>query len=213
MKNYYQILGLESNATHEEIKTAYKYLAKKFHPDKNLDDPKAEKYFKDIQEAYECLSDSNKRRNYDNDFYNWTVSKGSTEPEPENLEELQKAQQFIAVAQKNYFIFSLFLGVIAEAIILNFPNTVENFIFLAPPGVILGLYIYSLPTLFAFKNGHPHRKEIAIFNIFCFIPAIFPFGWIMLLIYSFNRFKGVNAVFLLLLGLFAQNMNKNNNNI
>lgn len=60
-KNYYEVLGLDENATPEEIKKAYRQKAKEFHPDKGGD----EAVFKDIAEAYDTLGDDNKRKNYD----------------------------------------------------------------------------------------------------------------------------------------------------
>ena len=65
MKDYYKILGLNKNATEDEIKKAYRKFAKKWHPDKNRDNPKAEEKFKEIQEAYETLSDPKKKETYD----------------------------------------------------------------------------------------------------------------------------------------------------
>ena len=65
MKDYYKILELNKNATEDEIKKAYRKLAKKWHPDKNRDNPKAEEKFKEIQEAYEILSDPKKKETYD----------------------------------------------------------------------------------------------------------------------------------------------------
>ena len=65
MKNYYQILGLESNASKAEIKKAYRTYATKFHPDKQNGDKFFEERFKEILEAYEILSDDSKRANYD----------------------------------------------------------------------------------------------------------------------------------------------------
>ena len=63
-KDYYSVLGVDKNASADEIKSAYRKLAKKYHPDINKTDEAAEK-FKDINEAYECLSDPKKRSNYD----------------------------------------------------------------------------------------------------------------------------------------------------
>jgi hypothetical protein len=65
MKDYYSILGVGRNATEQEIKIAYKKLTIKFHPDKNEGDSFFEDRFKEIQEAYEVLSNLLKRANYD----------------------------------------------------------------------------------------------------------------------------------------------------
>src|SRR5687768_15015635 len=64
-KDYYEILGVPKTATEKEIKAAYRKLARKHHPDVNPGDKKAEDQFKDISEAYEVLSDEEKRRKYD----------------------------------------------------------------------------------------------------------------------------------------------------
>ncbi len=65
MSDYYSTLGLKKGATIDEIKKAYKQLAKKYHPDVSAD-PDAEKKFKEIVEAYQILSDPEKKENYDN---------------------------------------------------------------------------------------------------------------------------------------------------
>lgn len=63
-KNYYDILGVSKDANPEDIKSAYRKLAKKYHPDINKE-PGASEKFKEINEAYECLSDPQKKSNYD----------------------------------------------------------------------------------------------------------------------------------------------------
>ena len=64
-KDYYNVLGVKSDASRDEIKKAYRKLALKYHPDRNKSDSSAEQKFKEITEAYEILSDSNKREMYD----------------------------------------------------------------------------------------------------------------------------------------------------
>lgn len=65
-KNYYKILSVKKKASDGEIKKAYRLLAKKWHPDVNPDNAKAEEMFKEIAEAYDILSDSDKRKKFDN---------------------------------------------------------------------------------------------------------------------------------------------------
>src|SRR3989475_1717337 len=64
-RDYYEVLGVEKSAGAEEIKKAYRKLAVKFHPDKNPGDKTAEEQFKELGEAYEALSDPQKRAAYD----------------------------------------------------------------------------------------------------------------------------------------------------
>ena len=63
-RDYYEVLGVQSGATKEQIKSAYRKLALEFHPDRNKS-PEAEARFKEISEAYAVLSDDEKRRQYD----------------------------------------------------------------------------------------------------------------------------------------------------
>ncbi|HEX7191223.1 MAG TPA: DnaJ domain-containing protein, partial [Thermoanaerobaculia bacterium] len=64
-RDYYDILGVKKSASDDEIKKAYRSLAKKFHPDKNKGNKDAENKFKEISEAYAVLSDKEKRTQYD----------------------------------------------------------------------------------------------------------------------------------------------------
>lgn len=64
-RDYYEVLGVERGATEQEIKKAYRKQAMKYHPDKNQGDKEAEEKFKEINEAYEVLSDAQKRKTYD----------------------------------------------------------------------------------------------------------------------------------------------------
>lgn len=71
MKDYYQILGVSRGANEQEIKQAYRKLARKYHPDVNPGDKQAEVRFKEINEAYEVLSDKEKRAKYDRFGSDW----------------------------------------------------------------------------------------------------------------------------------------------
>lgn len=71
MKDYYQILGVARGANEQEIKQAYRKLARKYHPDINPGDKQAEARFKEINEAYETLSDKEKREKYDRFGSDW----------------------------------------------------------------------------------------------------------------------------------------------
>ena len=64
-RDYYDVLGVPKSSTEKEIKKAYKRLAMKYHPDKNQGDAQAADKFKEIKEAYEILTDADKRGQYD----------------------------------------------------------------------------------------------------------------------------------------------------
>ncbi len=79
-KDYYQILGLERSASEDDVRKAYRKLAMKYHPDRNPGDKSSEDRFKDINEAYQVLSDPQKRARYDqlgSAYSNWQQRGGS----------------------------------------------------------------------------------------------------------------------------------------
>jgi curved DNA-binding protein len=91
-RDYYQTLGVGKDASQEEIKKAYRKLARKYHPDVNPDDTNAEEKFKDINEAYQVLSDEDKRAKYDRFGSQWKQYQ-QTGGRPEDFDWSQWAPQ------------------------------------------------------------------------------------------------------------------------
>src|SRR5258708_4450147 len=76
-QDYYEVLGVSRKASAKDIRTAFRKLARKYHPDLNPGDKSAEEKFKQLQEAYDVLSDSKKRRTYDQyGFYSDNIPPG-----------------------------------------------------------------------------------------------------------------------------------------
>lgn len=79
-RDYYEVLGLTRTASEDDIKKAYRKLARKYHPDVNPGDATAEEKFKEVREAYDVLSDSEKRQRYDQLGANWKAGADFTPP-------------------------------------------------------------------------------------------------------------------------------------
>ena len=111
-KNYYKILGLSSaKATDEEIKSAYRHLAKKYHPDLNKGNDAVAEKFKDVNEAYHVLGDANARKKYDRVHFAYKFRDGfSAENVKEKINVSNGANEF----------FAAFFGAKKENIITNF---------------------------------------------------------------------------------------------
>src|SRR5512133_3168989 len=105
-KDYYQILGVSRTASADEIRAAYRKLALKYHPDRNPGDKQAEEKFKEMNEAYQVLSDTQKRARYDQlgsayssyqssggrpegfDWGQWAANSGGSSSQQVNFDDL-----------------------------------------------------------------------------------------------------------------------------
>ena len=104
MKDFYQILGVQPNAIEEEIKKAFRALAKKYHPDMHPDDATMEAKFKEINDAYAILSDSKKREKYDleRNGQNQKKEEKQTKEKKGRAEQAQKVDLDFSQIHKNF---------------------------------------------------------------------------------------------------------------
>src|ERR1700736_1641746 len=91
-RDYYDVLGVPRTASADEIKKAHRKLALKYHPDRNKNNKDAEERFKEIQEAYDVLSDSSKRANYDQFGHAGVGAGGPRGPNGDPYEAFRRAQ-------------------------------------------------------------------------------------------------------------------------
>lgn len=100
MKNYYQYLGIEANASKEQIKKAYRLYASKFHPDKHSGDNFFEEKFKEVNTAYETLYNDNSRSLYDSKLKKFSFSFLNEAIYRKREEELHKKEKFLETKEK-----------------------------------------------------------------------------------------------------------------
>ena len=91
-RDYYEVLGVPKTASADEIKKAHRKLALKYHPDRNKDNKEAEERFKEIQEAYDVLSDAQKRQNYDQFGHAGVGAGGARAPNGDPFDSFRRAQ-------------------------------------------------------------------------------------------------------------------------
>ena len=91
--DYYKLLGVEKNATTKDIKSAYRKLARKFHPDLNPNDKDAKKKFQEINEANEVLSDPEKRKKYDKFGKDWNTSAQFEQQQQQRQQQYSQGRQ------------------------------------------------------------------------------------------------------------------------
>ena len=129
IKNFYALLGVSSTASQEEIKLAYRKLAKRFHPDRNPGDKQNEERFKEISEAYNVLSDEENKKKYDLKFHYTSNSRsekkynpGQTQREPPKFRVKKERPPTAAEKRATRWIFGsviVFVVAITVMIILN----------------------------------------------------------------------------------------------
>lgn len=102
-RDYYEVLGVDKGASEQELKKSYRKLAMKYHPDRNKDNPDAERLFKEASEAYDVLKDPNKRARYDQFGHAGLHSGGYQEPNFQNINIEDIFSQFGDIFGDSFF--------------------------------------------------------------------------------------------------------------
>lgn len=110
MKDYYKVLGVIETADKNEIKSAFRSLAKKYHPDRNKDNENALKMFQEINEAYEVLSNESKREKYDKqrNSSNFNEKKNESRKSQDNNDNKSNVDKDEAINNLNQYFESFF---------------------------------------------------------------------------------------------------------
>ncbi len=154
IKNYYQILGLDRSASFEDIRKAYRIYAAKFHPDKHDSDPFFGERFKEVNAAYEILSDAEKRWKYD--IKTFGKSRVALKPNSTDFDQADKSRSTakrklrIDVSHIDIYLTAFyFINLAAWAIIKRINENA------APGGYVWGLFLSALSSflLWLFIRG------------------------------------------------------------
>ena len=165
LMNHYQTLGVAYRSTQPAIKIAFRELAKKYHPDQNSDDSAAEQQFRDVKEAYECLSNPLRRAEYDRDW----VKTGRvvwTRPSFSSNESVDSDSASVGLSRTDLIIFySLIIGLPTMAVLNRMKQSDSNSRSIVPTASFWQIPA-ELPEIFqndvlvpSFYNPFSHQWE------------------------------------------------------
>ena len=157
-KDYYKILGVSQNAPTDAIKKAYRKLAKQYHPDRNSASKSAERKFKEINNAYDVLSDSQKRTAYDRNYQNTSThektDKETTRPRKESTQPIAEKDATNSQSEKSrnhlnkwvdlFCIITIAIGVVIAGLD---PHLLKPLLL-----YVIGFGLMSLPIILAVRN-------------------------------------------------------------
>ena len=179
MKDYYYLLGIDENASSADIKEAHRKLSKKFHPDLNPNDAHSEKMFKDIQEAYEWLIDSGKRKQYDAAYAKWSSVNDSYSASSKNVSEPVKS---LVTKNTDTTLIAVGAFLIGGFLLMQlFMNGEEKHWILFGLGGAIALSAFMAPFLISVYNRHPLKWAVFAAVLILGWTGL---GWIGCLIFS-----------------------------